>query len=381
MERRECLWCQMDDIFAILGSANINNRCRRGPRRCFTFAQALFFFFASLGFVCHIFYGRSQAMARKPALQLTPAFFETENVSSVRLLVLYSYFEGETVSICQIRMKRVNLIFFLRNAVYETADVDFVFTFSGRVPSAAEMYSSVGFEVPPNGEILPAYENVFFRRSHTKAADLCHHAQTSLAIGLQKYDHVLFMNDGVRGPFSSQKPAAIRSDFLIGIPNWLKEYFELLYADFAVGAVGTVLSHEITTHLQGWFVLLRRGDFERFVLPSFSKTCSVENWSDAIQLELSISSLILNARMGLAALFPHKHILKGGRKEKKEHMNPLTKFALQHPNREIPLQEVGFLKIGGNFERQDIHSNATKSLVNVLTRQIIGNDETNYWCF
>lgn len=334
--------------------------------------------FASLVFV--MFFHCSSALSRK---QSTTSRSLSAEVPAVRLLVLYSYFEGERSPDCEIAMKRINLFLFLKNAVYESADTDFVFTFSGRVPSAAEMYSSVGLPAPFRQELLPEFNNVFSRLSRTKASDLCHHAQTSDTIGIDKYRHVLFINDGVRGPFSIRKPGAIQNQLFRGIPNWLETYFTLLYGDPAVGAVGTVLSREITTHLQGWFVLLKRRDFQRFVLPSFNQTCFVERWSDAIQLELDISTSILNERKKLAALFPQTGTFteEGQSKRKIAHMNPLTNFALQQPHTELPLQKVGFLKIGGNFARQDIHSNATKHWLNVLTRDIIGVDRTNYWCF
>merc|ERR1711990_305632 len=90
--------------------------------------------FASLAFVffiCH-----SSALHRKRS-GVTHWSSAAEVPGRRLLLVLYSYFEEENTPSCEITMKRVNLYFFLKNAVYESADTDFVFTFSGHVPSGA----------------------------------------------------------------------------------------------------------------------------------------------------------------------------------------------------------------------------------------------------
>lgn len=365
------------DIDIVMAFAHVaGDKYRRGRGRSTVLARILAPFapLAFVWFVCNIF-----ELPGKPIG--STSMLVAPEIPSVRLAVLYSYFEGESTPECEIVMKRVNLFFFLKCAVYESPDVDFIFTFSGNIPSAVEMYSSVGLPIPPNRELLPSYKNVISRLSHTKAADLCHHAQTSVAIGVERYRHVVFINDGVRGPFGTRKPGAIQNQRFRGIPSWLETYFKLLYGDPSVGAVGTVLSREITTHLQGWFVLLKRRDFQNFVLPAFNQTCFVERWSDAIELELEISTSMLSAHKKLAALFPQKGYFSKQAPSKKMNMNPITKFALKHPGTAIQLQKVAFLKIGGNFARQDIHNNATKNLMNALTREIIGEDRTNYWCF
>ena len=380
------------------------------------------------------------------------AFLSNESTSSkgkgkmpFRLLVLYSYFEGDSAPQCEIRMKRTNLNTFLTFAVSETPHVTYVFTMSGRIPGVSEFYGSLGLEPPARRTIIPPFKNakVFF--SNVRAADLCHHAQSAAKIRLNSYKHILYMNDGVRGPFTLRPPFLLESGTFSNVPNWIEPYASLLYSESHVGAVGTVLSHEISTHLQGWFVLLQKSDFRRFVFPLFLKTCGSIAWKDAINIEVQVTSSILKAGKKLGGLFPEPKlvtrldVIKGGEQlnrpkgltseisrlsellavNKKlyneikssvidkdmqvsqlslvskmmhditdrrdrianEHTNPLTRFALENPNKQIPILEILMLKIGGDFARHNVHNNATKSLVNLLTVEMFGRDTTNYWCF
>ena len=371
--------------------------------------------------------------------------FNAKAEKPFRLLVLYSYFEGDVSPQCEIRMKRTNLHTFLTYAVSETPHVTYVFTLSGRIPGVSEFYGSLGLPAPARRKLIPLFKNVKVFFSDVRAADLCHHAQSAAKIRLSSFKHILYMNDGVRGPFTLRPPFLTESGAFGNVPNWIEPYASLLYSEPYVGAVGTVLSHEISTHLQGWFVLLRKSDFQRFVVPLFMKTCGRMTWKDAINIEVQVTSSMLNAGKTLGGLFPEPKlvsridIIKGGKelnrpkgltseikrlnkllteneklydeikssvleKDMKlsqlslvskmmhdiadrrkriasKHMNPLTRFALEYPNKQIPVLEILMLKIGGDFARHNVHSNATKSLVNLLTVEMFGKDTTNYWCF
>ena len=305
----------------------------------------------------------------------------------VKILVLYSYFETESTSTCEKIMKRTNLATFLHTGVLEGQHISYVFTLGGNLPDAFEFYSSIGLTPPFGNDILPRFANVQLRTPvRSDVADLCHHAHAFKNVSrTEQYSHVVFMNDGVRGPFE-QRPPRITLRSIREVPSWIHDHLILLHSEPHIGAVGSVLSCELTLHLQGWFVLLRTPLFSKHV-HIFEETCDVNAWSDAINKETAFSDAILRDGLKLGTYFPVKVIVGQEQRTSIEPklnscMNPLTAFLqLNGQNATVDLHNLRFLKVGGGFYRQNILTIATKGAVSTFTSDALGVDHTNYYCF
>ena len=132
--------------------------------------------------------------------------------ASLNVLVSYVHFEDDRMSACELANKRNNLVFFLLSAVSTSPpNVQFALTFPGRKPETSDILTSARI-IPDSvsGKVVTALltsrqENVELLGSSVNhsAADLCHHhAVISEHMRAGRYfDHVLILNDGVRGPF------------------------------------------------------------------------------------------------------------------------------------------------------------------------------------
>ncbi len=305
--------------------------------------------------------------------------------TSFQLLVLYSYFENLADADCDTVVKRTNLHTFLTAAVFNTTDVMFVFTFSGHIPSADTLYTSIGVKKPPFREkILPPYDNVKMVVSTAVAPDLCHHAQTAKNIELNKYSHVLFLNDGVRGPFTRAPPAMTHSKQLAYLPNWILQDAELLHHEPEIGAVGAVLSCQKSVHIQSYFMLMRTEDFVLHALPSLT-SCHPWNpqkdWNQAVDMELEIGASFIRSGKKLAGLLPTVFSARS-RTDFNDHLcrNPYVSFRQNNQRAPFPLVEFSFVKFGGNMYKGDVFNNESSILISNLTQDVIGTDLTDYTC-
>ena len=301
-----------------------------------------------------------------------------------KLLVLYSYFENLADADCDTVVKRTNLHTFLTAAVFNTTDVGFVFTFSGHIPRADTLYTSIGVKPPFKEKILPPYDNVKMVVSTAVAPDLCHHAQTAKNIELNKYNHVLFLNDGVRGPFTRAPPAIIHSKQLTCLPNWILQHAELLRHEPGIGAVGAVLSCQKNVHIQSYFMLMRTEDFVLHALPSLT-SCHPWNpqndWNQAVDMEIEIGASFIRSGKKLAGLLPTVFSARS-RSDFNDHLcrNPYVSFRQNNQRAPFPLVEFSFVKFGGNMYKGDVFNNESSILISNLTQDVIGTDLTDYTC-
>jgi len=306
-----------------------------------------------------------------------------------KLLVMYAYFESESIPFCEKIMKRTNLATFINAGVSDSPDVTYLFSISGETPKASEFYSSIDLESPYGDSIVPKFANVFVRTPRkSNVPDLCQHALGfMMSRRRMEYLHVAFLNDGVRGPFDVTKPSTVT--YSQGAPDWIQSHLALLHSAPNIGAVGSVMSCELTLHLQGWFVLLHANLFAKH-LHIFKSTCHMKSWQAAISKETEFSTAILRDGFDLATFFPETLVI--GRRNFSTEMrsrlndcvNPISAFRLRNKQNAIApldLDKVRFLKIGGSFYRHDILTHATKIEIHNFTSSKLGVDRTDYYCF
>ena len=137
-----------------------------------------------------------------------------------RALVSYVYFESNSQDSCEVFNKRQNLAFFIHEAVlYSPPNIQFVFSFPEKLPSATSLIDSLGISIRSETALL-FYKvitgevrnvRIIHPSSSQKAPDLCHHwsvlkGQTSF------FNHFVVLNDGVRGPFISDGLQKVSSE-------------------------------------------------------------------------------------------------------------------------------------------------------------------------
>lgn len=136
----------------------------------------------------------------------------------LRALVSYVHFESSSQAPCEVLNKRTNLAFFIHEAVLHAPhNIQFVFSFPDKVPSAHSLLASLG--IPTQSKTAQLFhkvlsgqlENVQTRKSSIVAPDLCHH-RSALIDKLSNYDYFVILNDGVRGPFLSEGQRKVRSE-------------------------------------------------------------------------------------------------------------------------------------------------------------------------
>lgn len=313
-----------------------------------------------------------------------------------KLLVHYSYFEDKSVAHCELLMKRVNLATFVKGAVALSDSVTFVFTLTGKIPTAAVFFHSIGLDVPAHGKILPPLENVRVHRGRPthRVPDLCHHSQVMKNLPIYRsvvYDYVLFMNDGVRGPLLEESTSTPVND-RTGLPVWLSQLSKMMQSS-GVAAVAPVLSCERDIHLQGWYVLVKSEVVRRLSLHKiFMKTCaSTMTWDEAIDAEVNFSRSILDHGLSIAALYPvhitisahERRTLRDGgdsilRRTLSDCQNPFT--VAKERGEIINFTDMSAVKLGGNFLRADIFSLQSKKTANVMTETMLGKPVGQYLC-
>lgn len=329
---------------------------------------------------------------------------QNTGLTEFHLLVHYSYFEEGRTALCDVLTKRLNLATFLKVAVKESKNIFFTFTVSGRLPTAASFYNSINIEPIHAGTIFPHYKNVEVRfvDYSEHVPDLCHHANAIKKISRRRtrFDFVLFLNDGVRGPLHNGGNGPMEEfgdvDDFYGVPKWLSELATLLLSDPLIMAVAPVLSCEIDLHLQGWYVLSKVEILDWWI-PAFKETCDPNKpWAASIRKEVGFTQTILRNGGKVAALFPDMLVvslddsnsLKKIWRSKKANIlrrrlygckNPLV--AQQMSQKALDVEKLSAIKYGGNFYRLDIFNHRTKALVDNITSNILGYSRGDDECW
>jgi len=137
---------------------------------------------------------------------------------ALRLLVSYVYYETSQQQHCEILNKRVNLAFFLRQAVARSGgNVKFLFSHPDNFPDAKVLLDLLVDVTRKEEEFITnalqgKFRHIQFRRAQEVAPDICHH-QNAIRDELKRhkkltYDFYMILNDGVRGPFMNPASTA-----------------------------------------------------------------------------------------------------------------------------------------------------------------------------
>lgn len=283
------------------------------------------------------------------------------------LVHLHYYEDAGDMTPCELANKRTNLAFLIERAMLANStandNVFFHVTFNGDdLPSLHEFYTSINVTVPSRPSLFPTHRgNVQVERVDASSTDLCPRAAViRKAMRVEKYgtrhfSHVLFLNDGARGPFftasevpppspppssppslppslplpstvvdgdasSSSAARATASGAahaekaaaatLAAAPAWLAPYMQAFAHDSRVAAVGTTLSCEFAAHLQSWAVMFRWDVTKLHLLSAYEATCGDVDKTAAIDLgEIGPHSTLLANGHAIASLFPSVPVL------------------------------------------------------------------------
>lgn len=313
----------------------------------------------------------------------------------LRLLVHFSYFENNDTTVCDLRIKRANLVAFVRAAVRDSPVVDFVFTISGILPEPSHFYKSIGLPALYADTIFPIYKNVriVYSSAHIGTPDLCHHGQVMSELlnpSSRQYDMFLFMNDGVLAPLFTHADISIinLSQTARLLPPWLSPLSAMFDIDPHIAAVGPIVSCERSLHLQGWYVLVKVEAIRNFSLHEhFIATCKPKmSWEAAIDTEVGFSSKLLDGGLKIAALYPQKtafgreDTISPGRLSSRVDSckNPITVASTQR--RALHISRLGALKVGGNFFRADIFNDELRVQIKAAVEKMVSRKSANLLC-
>jgi len=232
------------------------------------------------------------------------------------LVVHYVYHESGSETVAAKQNKRVNLEFFLQEAVLKApSSVEFHFSCTGYVPSAKEYFEMLGSsQVLHRDLIFPTgNKNVHLSFGPSSTTDLCQHGRwlgtTNLTMGPGSY--LLFINDGVRGPFVTNQYAkkVLQHSFITekGIPEWFLPFLAKFSNNNDLAMVGPALSSEISTHLQSYAIALRliSESFIAQISQPLLKACDMEKLDAISEGEIGLSKSILKQGFSLASFFPN----------------------------------------------------------------------------
>ena len=226
------------------------------------------------------------------------------------LLVKYHYHETEKTEPCEVLNKRLNLHLFIQNTVLKdsaSSGVDYLFSVSGELPDVGSFARSLGVSnLHPSQKysIFPQLANVrvfSFGNPDAPIPDLCFHYSSLTNIGLHlRYDYIFFLNDGARGPFIKQRA----KDSTTNLPLWFHPFLEKFAASPKAVLVGTTLSCEISPHIQSWGFALDTS-FSQHFFPALERACFPGiTKSQAIDVEVSLSSVALSLGFSISGLYP-----------------------------------------------------------------------------
>ena len=247
----------------------------------------------------------------------------------------------------------MNLQVFILGAVRPSNVLHFMFTTSGDMPSFEEFSSSLG--ASPR-TIFPLYSNVFVRHMHssTKTADLCHHCSFLEDVPIEKYDIFIFLNDGVRGPFTRDSP------------QWLASV--VAHLDERTPLFGIMMSCEREVHVQSWF-FATHSSFIRDALSVMKTSCGVRSWDEAVSAEIEISQRALRLGFRISSAQPPFLAFDSIHESKLRAGDPALSSALlgcKNPlinTSHYDIFTLQFVKYGGEILRQHLYPRSIKAKI------------------
>jgi len=231
------------------------------------------------------------------------------------VLVHYHFYEDDQTPAWQVINKRTNLLFFLRVAARNAPqNVKIVLTVGGTgLPTVDAFFRSVGYPQDLREQwgrdLLPP--DVVLRAAATSPADLCPRAAVlrEFVLGVSpRPDYVLFLNDGVRGPFEPAvgTVARHRSDAAakkLGLPTWAARFVSALRASPEARVIGAVGSCEIDVHVQSWAMMIDARLAPRFAARYFA-TCHMDKANAIIVGEIGSCVETLRANHTILSIWP-----------------------------------------------------------------------------
>ncbi|KAK9817752.1 hypothetical protein WJX72_001639 [[Myrmecia] bisecta] len=201
------------------------------------------------------------------------------------VLVLFHYFEkpGTCPEDEEIQVIRNNLLYFLRVAVRANDGADYIINMGGRIDPALLT-------------LIPPFPNVRVRfiESSTAHSDTCTFHKTLLEQGhklFHQYKWFVLINNGMRGPFAR---AGTGSEKV----HWTQPFISRLTDQ--VKLVGTYVSCEVETHVQGPFWLTDRVGVQ--VMLDILGGCWADHWADIVNGEVGVSQQLLASGYNIASL-------------------------------------------------------------------------------
>ncbi|KAJ1461847.1 hypothetical protein M885DRAFT_506999 [Pelagophyceae sp. CCMP2097] len=231
------------------------------------------------------------------------------------ILVHYHYFEDEETPAWQVINKRTNLLFFLRFAARDAPrSVKVVLTVGGTgLPTADAFFQSVGYPQDLHEQwgrdLLPP--DVVLRAAATATADLCPRAAVlrEFVLGVStRPDYVLFLNDGVRGPFEPALGTVARrgrdaAAAKLGLPTWAARFVSALRASPEARVIGAVGSCEFDVHVQSWAMMIDARLAAKFAA-NYAATCEMDKKNAIYYGEIGACVMTLRANHTILSIWP-----------------------------------------------------------------------------
>ncbi|KAK9807172.1 hypothetical protein WJX73_003501 [Symbiochloris irregularis] len=249
-----------------------------------------------------------------------------------RAQVLVTWHHFEKYNTCEsdeeISVVRTNLLYFLRTTVRKSDGAHYIISFAGRIPQ--QLLS-----------LVPPYPNVEVRFAEAKtwSSDLCTHHNILSSFGEEltaQYRYFILINNGMRGPFTGQHSQH---------QHWTQPFISKL--DEQVRLVGPYISCEVSTHVQGPFLVTDRVGVQH-VMAAFSQ-CRSNQWSSIVASEIGSSQKLLAAGHNIASM---QHAYEGI--DFRENPTTLSCKGKKNPSfccgADDPL-ELNWVKYGGEVYR------------------------------
>lgn len=238
-------------------------------------------------------------------------FLSSINVT-FRLLVHYVYYESSEMEPCEVQNKRLNLEYFITQAVLgnSNSSVEFHFSSSGTFPEAADYFDSIGLQQTRQA-VFPRLPNVRHRQVVAAKTDLCAHGNwmaEQAALYKDPGDFVMLLNDGVRGPFVEVKNAGGKQAHLRGttVPHWFVPFLAKFARNPNVAMTSTMISTELgRSHLQS-YALSIPGRVMTAITQLMATTCDFHmDKKEAVwNVEVGMSTYLLGMGYSLGSLWP-----------------------------------------------------------------------------
>ena len=211
------------------------------------------------------------------------------------LFVHYHYYENRTgMSWAEVLNKRTNLAVFISQAIVRSPpNVSFHITWNGdALPTPDLFYSSINLTAPSSSAtVIPTRPNVVVEKVAHSTTDLCPRAH-ALRSSRNNFSHMLFVNDGARGPFATSTSESL---------SWIRPYRQAFSSEH-VAAAGVSMSCEVAPHLQSWALMIDSRVKDIF-LSAYGASCS-QSKSDAIMAaEVGPFSRLLSRGYNIASFF------------------------------------------------------------------------------